>query len=433
MREHQSASAPRSEEHLARAAWTRLVEGPDPQAHRLARELGAPEALAWLRRAAGGVVLPPVPPGVDDGRGSLATSVARWTPRLEHLEPARELDRVDQLGGWFVVPGDAQWPAGLDDLGEDAPPGLWGRGQLAALARPAAGIVGSRASTPYGMSVGAEIAAGVADAGMVVLSGGAYGIDTAAHRGALAVDGCSVAVMAGGIDRFYPAGSARMLEQLLEDGAVVAEAAPGSNPARHRFLARNRLIAAMSGATLVVEAAHRSGALSTARHAAGIGRPVGAVPGPVTSMASAGCHRLMREQGATCVTNAEELLELALPIGATLGRRSPTGATGAAGSGPRPGAGAGSASGSSRRSGSAPGGASAADEEPGLLDGLDPACARVLDALPAVRAAEESSIARNAGLDLRTVRSALGLLELMGRIEHSSGRWRRSRPARAAG
>lgn len=386
------------EARLSRAAWSRLVEGADPQAHRLVSALGPAAALRWLRRAAHDGVLPPTPPDVELGRGHLARSVARWVPRLEHLAPERDLEQVARSGGWFVTPDDAAWPPGLDDLGEDAPFGLWGRGRPESLTGTSVAIVGSRASTSYGMTVGAEIAAGVADAGVVVVSGGAYGIDTAAHRGALAVGGRSVAVMAGGVDRFYPRGSTDMLERLLDDGAVVAEAAPGASPGRHRFLARNRLIAAVTSATVVVEAALRSGALSTARHAAGVGRPLGAVPGPVTSMASAGCHRLLREQDATCVTGYEDVLELALPIGATLVR---------------------------------PGDDEPAASPAGFLDDLDAEQARVLDAMPAVRAADTASIARTAGIDPQDVRAALGLLELAGRVEMSGSGWRRT-PGRGA-
>ncbi|MGO1562901.1 MAG: DNA-processing protein DprA, partial [Actinomycetaceae bacterium] len=287
-------------------------------------------------------------------------------------------------------------------------------------------VVGSRAATPYGMTVGAELAAGCADAGLVVVSGGAFGIDTAAHRGALAVDGRSVAVMAGGADRFYPRGSEEMLQRLLADGAVVSEAAPGCNPGRHRFLSRNRLIAALASATVVVEAAFRSGALSTARHAAGMGRPLGAVPGPVTSMASAGCHRLLREQDATCITTFEEAVELASPIGGWAGRGS-----GASGHGP-------GASGRSPSTGSRPDsrqgtGGSAGDAglsaggPRGLLDDLDPLQSRVLDALPAVGGADTDSIARTAGLRPDEVRSALGFLHLEGRVLAEGSLWRRAR------
>jgi DNA processing protein len=380
-------SGARAEEELrARAGWSRLVEGPDPYAHRLIACLGAAGALTWLRRAASSGVLPPVPVGVEERPGHLARAVARWAPRLEVLDPARDLESFARLGGWLAVPGGPGWPRGLDDLGEDSPVALWGRGQRDVMAGAGIAIVGSRAATPYGMTVGAELAAGCADAGLVVVSGGAFGIDTAAHRGALAVAGRSVAVMAGGADRFYPRGSEEMLRRLLTDGAVVSEAAPGCNPGRHRFLSRNRLIAALSSATVVVEAAFRSGALSTARHAAGTGRPLGAVPGPVTSMASAGCHRLLREQDATCITTFEEAVEL--------GRSPSTGDV---------------------------------ENSRGLLDDLDPLQSRVLDALPAVGGADTDSIARTAGLRPDEVRSALGFLHLEGRVLAEGSLWRRAR------
>ena len=181
--------------------------------------------------------------------------------------------------------------------------------------RRAIAIVGSRSSTAYGEHVAATLSAGVADAGWTVVSGGAYGIDARVHRAALAADGATVAVMAGGVDRLYPLGNADLLARVLETGAIVAEQPPGFPPHRSRFLTRNRIIAA-AAATVVVEAAHRSGALSTAHHAAELGRPVGAVPGPVTSASSAGCHRLIRN-GAVCVTSPDDVLEMVTPLDAS--------------------------------------------------------------------------------------------------------------------
>src|SRR5450756_1961145 len=158
------------------------------------------------------------------------------------------------------------------------------------------------------------MSAGLADAGWTVVSGGAYGIDAVAHRAALAAGGTTVAFLAGGVDRLYPAGNATLLAAIQESGgSLVSEVPPGSVPSKVRFLQRNRLIAAASRATVVVEAAWRSGALSTATHAAGLLRPVGAVPGPVTSAASAGCHRLLRDGCAVCVTDAADALPLRRP------------------------------------------------------------------------------------------------------------------------
>src|SRR5690606_18729050 len=244
----------------------------------------------------------------------LLRAVARWAPRLDGLDPRRELRVLERLGGELLVPGDAGWPVGLDDLGPVRPLALWVRGNrdLAALAERSVAVVGARACTDYGRHVTGEIAAGLAARGFTVVSGGAYGIDAAAHRAAVVSGGPTVAFLAGGVDRFYPAGNTELLREVVgSGGAVVSEVPPGSVPSRVRFLLRNRLIAAVAGATVVVEAAWRSGSLSTAVRAAELSRPVGAVPGPVTSMASAGCHRLLRDGAAVCVTDADEVAELA--------------------------------------------------------------------------------------------------------------------------
>ena len=381
-------------ETLARAAWSRIAEPGDVVAGALVGALGAAEALAWLRANAGG---PPAPPGDDTARAvpsrrTLAAGVERWAPRLGQLDPARELGQLRRLGGHLQHPGAPGWPPGLDDLGPAAPPCLWVRGDLdlrAALGRSVA-LVGARAATAYGEHVAADVAAGLAQRRFAVVSGGAYGIDAAAHRGALAVGGCTVVFLAGGVDRPYPAGNAELLERVLaRGGAVVSEVPPGSVPSKTRFLQRNRLIAAAASATVVVEAAWRSGALNTAGHAAALLRPVGAVPGPVTSMASVGGHRLLRDGAAVCVTDAAEIAELA----------------GAAGSDLAP-----------QRRGA-----------PAEVDGLDDTARKVLDALPVVRAAAPESLARTAGLSVAAVLAALGPLELEGLAERDGARWRRRR------
>ncbi|WP_315133578.1 DNA-processing protein DprA [uncultured Actinomyces sp.] len=252
-------------------------------------------------------------------------------------------------------------------------------------------VVGARASTAYGEEVATELAGGLAAAGCVVVSGGAYGIDAAVHRGALA-RGRTVSVSAGGVDRLYPGGNTALLEAVIRQGALVAEVPPGCSPARHRFLSRNRLIAAMTQATVVVEAAWRSGALSTARCAQDLGRPLGAVPGPVTSMASVGCHRILRA-GAVLVTDVDEVLELLLPVGTQ--------------------------DADARKE------AQPRNQGQGLLDGLDGDAALVMDALPARRSAGVESVARSAGLSVPQVLAALGLLELSGRVQQEGERWRR--------
>jgi DNA processing protein len=249
-------------------------------------------------------------------------------------------------------------------------------------------VIGARACTAYGEHVTAELVAGLGTSGWTVVSGGAYGIDAVAHRAALAAGGQTIAFLAGGVDRLYPSGNTRLLEAVADGGAVVSEVPPGSVPTKTRFLLRNRLIAASALATVVVEAAWRSGALSTARHAAALLRPVGAVPGPVTSAASAGCHRLLREGSAVCVTDAAEVADLAGGLGSDL----------------------------------------AADPVPDARpeDGLGAELRRTLDGLPVRRPVAPESVARSAGLTLVETRSALGRLELAGLAEQDGGLWRRA-------
>ena len=229
------------------------------------------------------------------------------------------------------------------------------------------------------------MAAGLAERGWTVVSGGAFGIDAAAHRGALAVGGVSVAVLAGGVDVSYPRGHDQLFCRLLEDGLLVSEVPPGSAPFRSRFLVRNRLIAALTRGTLVVEAALRSGSLATAREARDLGRMVMGTPGPVTSAMSAGVHRALRE-GALLVSSVEEVVEAVGEIGADLAPRA---------SGPL----------ESR-------------------DGLDPVARRVLDALPPRRAADPAAISAGAGVDPATTIATLGLLELAGFVRRDPAGWR---------
>nr|WP_297425530.1 DNA-processing protein DprA [uncultured Actinotalea sp.] len=416
---------------LARAAWSRLTEPGDPVAGALVGVLGPVEAWDLVRGSLGaagavgaagsggsvgrsgragasgssGVAsrASSAPDAMIRAMGSvlptsarsahrLATALERWGPRLAAVDAPREVHRHRARGGHLVVPEDPRWPRGLDDLGVQAPHALWVCGDpsvLTASARGAA-VIGARACTAYGEHVTAEVVAGVVGAGRVVVSGGAYGIDAAAHRAALASGGVTVAVLAGGVDRLYPAGNARLLRAAQDSGALVSEVPPGGVPSRQRFLQRNRLIAALSGATVVVEAAWRSGALSTASRAAALLRPVGAVPGPVTSAASAGCHRLLRDGAAVCVTDAPEVLELL------------------AGAGP------------------APVPDTAVGRSATVADGLDPVARRVLDALPVRAWADVASVTRVAGVSAPEARGALGLLELAGLADRDGDRWRRS-------
>lgn len=212
-----------------------------------------------------------------------------------------------------LIPGDARWPDGLRGLGMRAPIALWVKGSTDLLSAPVTSrvtLTGSRAATGYGEQVAADLAEGAVQDGRQVVSGAAFGIDTAAHRATLAASGRPVAVLTGGLDRPYPAGNQELLAQIGQSGLLVSEAPPGVAPTRTRFTQRARMMAALSQSVVIVGAAYRSGALTTAEQAIRLGRAVGAVPGPVTSLASAGCHRLLREHGATPVTGYDDVRSL---------------------------------------------------------------------------------------------------------------------------
>jgi DNA processing protein len=361
-------------ERAARAALTRLAEPGDAWLGRAVAGLGAVEVLDRIR-----VARPR-----EDAR------LADYRVRLPAL--GADPDLAARAGARVVVPGDEEWPDALDDLGERAPIALWvaGEGHLGDAGRRAVAVVGARACTTYGEHVAGDLAVGLGDRGWTVVSGGAYGIDAAAHRGALAVDGPTVVVLACGVDVPYPSAHDGLLRSVRASGVVVSELPPGARPTRKRFLDRNRVIAALGRGTVVVEAAIRSGALNTAGHAEELSRPVMAVPGPVTSAASAGCHELVRTRGAALVTDAGDVLDLVGDLGGDA-------------QDPRRG--------------------------PHLPhDGLDPTTLRVLEALPLQRRAGADSVGRVAGLDPPTVLRALGLLAATGLADAKEGRWRRTPP-----
>ncbi|GAB3389443.1 DNA-processing protein DprA [Humibacter soli] len=296
-------------ERFARATWTVIAEPGDGAAGALIAEVGPSAALS--------LVLDNEHASATSTSSALASGLDRWKPRLRSLDVERALQLAARVGARLLVPaetgGDASaWPHGVDDLGVHAPVALWARGDPARLSSrlPGIALVGARAATGYGEHVAGEIAAGLAERDHAIVSGAAYGIDGMAHRAALAAGGPTVAFLAGGVDRFYPAGHDELLHRIVGRGVVVSELPCGAAPTKWRFLERNRLIAAASAATVVVEAGARSGSLNTAGHAATLGRPLGAVPGPVTSPTSAGCHRLLREYDAVCVTDAAEVAEL---------------------------------------------------------------------------------------------------------------------------
>lgn len=374
--------------HTGAEALRGLLDGPRTELHRTLREAAVKAALTAR----------------DDDVGK---AIDRWMLRVPDLDGARDLRIMRRLDARLVQAGDPEWPAGLRELGLDEPVGLWvrGSGDLAALCGASIALVGSRAADSYGLHLARSIGYDLVAAGHSVISGGAYGIDAAAHDGALrAIDGpgaATVAFMAGGVDRYYPRGNAELLGAVARAGAVVSEAAPGSTAMRHRFLMRNRLIAATAAATVVVQAGWRSGALNTANRAAELLRPVGAVPGPVTAHDSAGCHRLIREGAAVLVTSSEEVRELVEPLSSA--------ANPAVAAAPDDRGGRGETSPEQVRL--------------QITDALSEEQARVYSALPQRRGAEAAALAARTGLDTATAMAALAALELTGLAERRDHGW----------
>jgi DNA processing protein len=218
------------------------------------------------------------------------------------------LELISTHGAQLLTPQDLDWPEQLNDLA-NPPIALVVKGDIHALKIPSLAIVGTRNPTSYGARIAGDFATGFVDREWAVVSGGAYGIDSYAHKGALIAEGVTIAVIACGVDVNYPAGNARLFSEICESGAIVSEFLPGQRALPNRFLTRNRLIAALSKATLVVEAAFRSGSLRTARDAAEIFRPVMAIPGPINSPTSEGCHRLIGERCAEIVTSVADAVE----------------------------------------------------------------------------------------------------------------------------
>jgi DNA processing protein len=374
------------DERVARAALSVLVEPGTVGAARVARKVlaaGPAGALSAIR--AGSDALDPE---------------RRMFRRAPDVDGAAVLDRGAAVGARFCCPDDAEWPAGLDTLevtldsgSRCGPPplGLWIRGDndLADVTDRSVAVVGSRAATEYGVRMAADLGADLATAGWTVVSGAAYGIDAAAHRGALAIGGTTVAVLACGVDTAYPTGHDGLLHRIADTGIVVSELPPGSWPSRPRFLARNRLIAAMTRGTVVVEAAVRSGALNTAGWALDIGRDILAVPGPVTSAMSAGCHDLIRKAAATLVTDAQEVIDIVGDLGSDA--------------------------------------AVEARGEPRPWDDLAPTTRDVLEALPARNAVTVDRICKDTGLAASACIAALAELSVAGLVLSGPGGWRLAR------
>ncbi len=375
------APAVTQEERLARLALSAVAEPGDPRVARLASAMGPVELYERLR--------------ADTDLAGIRSEAAE---RLAVTDPERILAEAAELGIRFVVAGDTEWPDGLGDLAtveplnqlSGEPLGLWVKGplQLGAATRGSVAIVGSRSATTYGTGIARDLAAHLAERGVTVVSGAAFGIDQAAHRGALAASGPTVAVLACGVDRAYPTAHRGLLDHLAEVGAVVSELRPGCSPTRVRFLSRNRIIAALTTGTVVVEAAVRSGALNTANWAGRLNRTLMGVPGPVTSAPSEGVHELIRDGRASLVTRGEHVLELVSPTGQHL-HDAPRGET-------RP------------------------------RDLLELGEQRVLEAVPLVRPAGAPAVARTAGLAIATVQATLQRLEQLGWVVRVEDRWRRA-------
>ncbi|MEU2166210.1 DNA-processing protein DprA [Micromonospora chersina] len=373
----------RAERLLARVALTWLSEPGTWSVHRLVDQLGPVAALDLLLA------------GEAPERTLRSAVTARAAEAEARAVAEQALARTERLGARVVTPDDEEWPARVADLRglrlsgatrrvdlETAPPlcfwvrGAWPLGE--ALARSVA-VVGARAATPYGTHVATELGYGLAERGWTVVSGGAFGIDSAAHRGALTAGGLTVAVLACGLDRPYPMGNAALFDRIAETGLLVSEWMPGAEPLRPRFLIRNRVIAAATLGTVLVEAAARSGATQTLNRAVGVGRPAMVVPGPVTSAMSVGAHEVLREHDeARLVTGTAHVLEEVGRIGYDLAPPA------------------------------------RAPERP--RDLLDDEAAQVLEALPRRKAIGLERVAARAGVDLRTAMRKLSMLEELAMV-----------------
>ena len=403
-------------ERLARAALSRCLE-PGDAAGRLGLELfgavrwwevvseqrcNSEEADRFAQEAAlAGMRVQGGP------AAALSLALGRWEARARETDPARDLANASRLRGGYVIPGDPGWPLALDDLGPAAPLGIWWRGSVPPQSSNAGflGVVGTRDPTGYGVQATGALAAAAVERGGCVVSGGALGIDAAAHRAALAAaeDGrrgapgaaeapppagpATIAVLAGGIDRLYPASNARLLGEIAKHHLLVSEHPPGCAATRWRFLERNRLIAALSAGVAVMEGRWRSGALSTAHHAAGLGRWVGALPGPVNAPTSEGPHRLIREGAAELISRPEDVFE-SIGLGEALLPRVPAHARTA-------------------------------------LDDLDEAARRVWESLPKSRPVDLYRLLTVAGLGTGEALAALHRLSVAGLAEPRGSQWAR--------
>jgi DNA processing protein len=368
-----------SADRLARASLSLIGEPGDLRLTHLVHQIGAEEVWEGLVKQR----------ERDELRGDLSA-------RISAMDATTMLAGAARQGIRFLTPTDDEWPQRLEDLAfapalnerGGVPIGLWvrGRHRLNEIVEKSVSIVGSRSATTYGAEVTRQLAMELAKVGQASVSGAAYGIDQAAHRGSLIAGGLSVALLSCGVDRPYPTAHKELLDWIADNGAVVSEAPPGGAPTRIRFLSRNRLIAALGSGVVVVEAALRSGALNTANWGLGLGREVMGVPGPITSAPSSGVHQLIRTKGATLVTSAEEVLEVVSHMGQHM--------------------------------------LSFPREEPTQRDLLTTAQKVVLDAVPVQTPVVSERIARAAGFSRKKTEDALRQLHQIGLVLHHEGQWR---------
>lgn len=375
--------------HRQAAWWSAVMEPADTDVVALRHALGDEEAVAWVCAEQPSSLPLNLFSEARASREYWERAHQRWHPRALVADPGQDFGVLEGLGGRFLIPSDPQWPQALADLGPSQPVGLWVLGTIPNTR--SCSIVGARASTQYGNIMAHQIASDLAHKSITVVSGGAFGIDIAAHRGAMDGVGRTVAVMAGGLAELYPRSHDNDFKRIIHTGgAIISESPPTWRPARWRFLSRNRLVAALSSATVVIEAGLRSGALSTARQAMSLGREVGALPGMTTHELSKGCHELIRN-GATLIRHAGDITEMLSPYTIT--------------------------------------------EQTTLfgdpvqidcgIDALPPTLRRVWETLSERRPIKLDALTRESGMAQRDVLAALAGLELSGRITSSAGGWKR--------
>lgn len=349
------------------------IEPADPRLGALTAQVGEEEALERLR-------------ATDPG----------FRARLGLVTADQAQARADRLGIRIIVRGEPQWPRQLDDLLAARPYALWvqGAADLRLSCLRSVAIVGARAATSYGLGVARDWSAELSAEHITVVSGAAFGIDAAAHRGALSVEGMTLAVLASGVDVIYPRAHEQLIARIADEGLVISESPLGEPARRQRFLTRNRVIAALTQATVVVEAALRSGTTATANAASRLNRHVLAVPGPVTSMMSAGCHHLVRENGATLAAAASDVLECLLPTQEALALTSKL-------------------SRDIRESVAIP------------ADCLSPQQAHIRDLVPSVGVITLDELRTSSGMAVPTLLSALGVLSAEGFVTPTPDGWER--------